>query len=158
MGIIAGIKTAAAKGSAWEHTFTAWVAKEYQLFCKAEPTLVALGDRVFPYVKSAVQIALELEGQPQLCAPAGALLEAIHAKLDTAAGLLYDFGATPTVASSIAEVQQNIGAFEGVAAIKSTAAQDALAKAVNALSALSTALVPTLASTVIPPALTVPVS
>ena len=140
MGFMSEIKAMVAKGMAWEHTVTAWCAKEYQAFRKEEPTLIALSDRVFPYIKSAIQIALQFDGQPTLSGAAGALLDAIHAKADTAAALIYDFGANPTVASAVSDVQQNLGQIESVVGLKSAAAKDAVAKAVNGADALQTAI------------------
>jgi|GEM_PF-3627106 len=124
----------------FEHTFAAWVAKGYQVFRNDEPTVVALADRVFPYVKSAVQIGLTLEGQGALSVAAGALLDTVHAKADVAAGLLYDFGPSPTVVSAVNDLQQNLGQITSVLGIKSTAAQSAVAKAVGEVSALSAAV------------------
>jgi hypothetical protein len=140
MSFLSEVKSLEAKGEAWGHTVTSWCAKEYQVFRKEEPTLVALSDRVFPYIKSAVQIALQLEGESALSAPAGALLDTIHAKADTAAALIYDFGANPTVSSAVADVQQNLGQFEAVAGIKSTSAKDAIAKAISGAAGLQTAV------------------
>ena len=140
MGFLDEVKKLEAKGMAWAHTVTEWCAKEYQAFHAEEPTLVALGDRVLPYIKSAVQIALSLEGQSQLSGPAGALLDAIHAKADTAAALIYDFGANPTTASAVADLQQNLSQVESVVGLKSTAAKGAVTKAINGAAALSTAI------------------
>lgn len=140
MGLLSEVKGLEAKGMAWTHTVTAWCAKEYQAFRKEEPTLAALGDRVFPYVKGAVQIALQLEGQAALSPEAGVLLDTIHAKADTAAALIYDFGANPTVSSAVADVQQNLSQFESVAGIKNPAAVSAIGKAVNGVAGLQTAI------------------
>ncbi len=140
MGFMDAIKALVAKGAAWEHTVTAWCAKEYQAFRKEEPTLVALSDRVFPYIKSAIQIALQLDGQTTLSAAAGTLIDTIHAKLDTAAALIFDFGANPTVATAVSDVQQHLGQIESVVGLKSTAAKDAVAKAVNGAAGLQTAI------------------
>jgi len=140
MGFMNEVKALVAKGAAWEHTVTAWCATEYQAFRKEEPTLIALSDRVFPYIKSAVQIALQLEGQAALSAPAGALLDTIHAKVDTTAALIYDFGANPTVSSAVADVQANLGQIESVAGIKNPAAVAAIGKAVSGAASLQTAI------------------
>ncbi|HUX43538.1 MAG TPA: hypothetical protein VMV57_02190 [Terracidiphilus sp.] len=146
MSFLDKVKELAATGAAWEHTFTAWAAKEFQAFRKEEPTLIAISDRTFPYVKSVIEIALGFEGQAALVGPAGVLMDSIHAKIDTAAGLIYDFGATPTVASSIATIQSDVASIASVAGIKSAAANDALNKAVSSLAGLSTAVQGALAS------------
>lgn len=140
MGLLAEIKKLEAEGAAFEHTVTSWVAKEFQAFHNAEPSLIAISDRVFPYAKSAIQIALGLAGQTVLSAEAGTLLDSIHAKIDTASALLYDFGANPTVQSAVTKIQNDIASVESVAGIKSTAAQAALAKATAGLAALLTAI------------------
>jgi hypothetical protein len=134
----------------WEHTFTAWAAKEYQAFRNEEPTIVALADRVFPYVKSAIQIAIGFES-PAVAVAAGALLDKIHAEVDTASGLLYDFGANPTVQSSLATIQNDIGSLESVAGIKSQQAKDAVAKALSSVQALAAAVAGAIAAAA-PPA------
>jgi hypothetical protein len=140
MSFLDEVKKLVAEGAVFEHTVVSWCAKEYQVFRKEEPTIIALADRAFPYVKSAVQIALTLEGQAGLSAAAGPLLDSIHAKADTAAALLYDFGPNPTVSSAITTLQGDISQFASVAGIKSPGATDALNKAVNGVAALSTAI------------------
>ena len=62
----------------FEHTFTAFIAKQYQAFRNEEPSLIALSDRVFPYAKSALQIAIGFES-PAIAAAAGPILDAVHA-------------------------------------------------------------------------------
>ncbi len=125
--------------ASYEHTFTAWCAKEWQKFWKAEPSLVALADRVFPYAKSALQIGLSFEA-PAVAAAAGPVLDKIHSGLDVAAGLLYDFGAHPTVSGVISTVQSDMSSLESVAGIKSTQAKDSIAKAMNSVAALQSAV------------------
>lgn len=132
MGLIDTLKKA-------EHTFTAWVAKTYQAFRNEEPTIVAISDRVYPYVKSAVQIAIGFES-PEVAAAAGPIIDKIHAGLDTAAGLVYDFGATPTAAGILSTVQSDLGSLESVAGIKSDGAKNAISKALSSLGALAAAI------------------
>jgi hypothetical protein len=122
--------------SNFEHTFTNWAAKEYQAFRKEEPTLIALSDRVFPYAKSALEIGLSFES-PAVALAAGPILDKIHSNFDTAAGLIYDFGANPTVASVLTTAQANLGSFEDVAGIKSPEAIAAVGKAMSSVQALS---------------------
>jgi len=122
-----------------EHNFTAWVAKEYQAFRNVEPTLVQVSDRVYPYVKSAVQIAIGFES-PAVAALAGPIIDKIHAGLDTAAGLVYDFGATPTAAGVLTTVQSDMASLETVAGIKSDGAKNAISKALSSLNALVAAV------------------
>lgn len=139
-----------------EHNFTAWVAKEYQDFRNEEPTLIKVSDRVYPYVKSAVQIAIGFES-PAVAALAGPIIDKIHAGLDTAAGLVYDFGATPDAAGVLSTVQSQIGSLETVAGIKSDGAKNAISKGLSALNGLIAAITGTIDATKAPVANPVPV-
>lgn len=134
----------------YEHSFTAWVAKEYQAFRNEEPSLVALADRVFPYAKSAIQIGLSFES-PAIATAAGPILDKIHSTFDTASGLIYDFGASPTVSSLIATAQNDLSTFESVSGIKSTQAKDAVQKALTSIQALASAVTAMIAAAA-PPA------
>lgn len=125
--------------SSWDHTFTNWVAKSYQAFHKEEPSLVALADRVFPYAKAAIQIGISFES-PAVAALAGPVLDKIHAGLDTTAGILYDFGPSPTVSNSLSILTADLGSLETVAGIKSDAAKNAISKTANSLQALNSAV------------------
>ncbi len=123
----------------YEHTFTSWVAKEFTKARNEEPTLQALADRVFPYAKSAIEIGLTLES-PAIAAAAAPVLDKIKAGMDVAGGLLYDFGAQPTVASTIATVEGDIGSLETVAGIKNQGTIDAIAKGLSSVNALAAAV------------------
>lgn len=123
----------------WEHNFTSFVAKAYTAFRKEEPTVIALGDRVFPYVKSATQIALSFEA-PEVAAAAGPIMDQIHSKLDTAASLLYDFGPNPTVAGALQTAQNDLASFEQTAGIKSDGAKNAISKALSSFQAFVAAV------------------
>lgn len=118
----------------WEHTFTAWVAKAYVTFRNEEPSLVAMGDRVYPYTKKAIQIGLSFE-DPAIAAAAGPIMDTIHAKIDTAAALLYDFGPHPDVVSALQTANADLASFESVAGIKSQAAKDAIQKGITSFAA-----------------------
>ena len=67
-------------------------------------------------------------------------MAAIKAGLDTASGLISDFGATPTVAGVLSTVQGNIASIESVAGIKSAAAQGAVSKALLSAQAFTAAI------------------
>jgi hypothetical protein len=123
----------------WEHTFTAWVAKAYVTVRNEEPSLVAMGDRVYPYVRQAVQIGLSYEA-PEVTAVALPIMDEIHAKMDTAAALLYDFGPHPDVVSALQTVQTNLSSLESTAGIKSDAAKSAILKALTSFSAFLAAV------------------
>lgn len=123
----------------FEHTFTTWVAKQYQAFRNEEPALVALGDRVYPYVKQALTIGISFES-PEIAKVAGPILDTIHAKIDTAAALLYDFGPHPTVTTALQTIQTDLATFEQTAGIKSTAAIGAIEKAVSSFNAFVAAV------------------
>lgn len=118
----------------WEHTFTSFVVKAYTAFRNEEPTVIAVADRVFPYVKNATQIALSFE-DPAIAAAAGPIMDQIHAKIDTAASLLYDFGPHPNVAGALQTAAGDLASFESVAGIKSDGAKDAINKALRSLQA-----------------------
>jgi hypothetical protein len=136
----------------FEHTFTGWVAKAYVKFRNEEPALVAMGDRVYPYVKSATQIALSFEA-PAVAAAAGPILDEIHAKIDTAAALLYDFGPHPTVVNALQTASNDLASFEQTAGIKSDGAKTAISKALSSLQAFVAAVTGAAANITPPPPL-----
>lgn len=123
----------------FEHTFVGYIAKEYQAFRKEEPTLIALSDRAYPYIKSALQIAIGFES-PAIAAAVGPLVDKIHSSFDTAVSLLYDFGANPTVASDFDTAIANLASFETAANITNTASKAAIAKALLNAQALAAAI------------------
>ena len=123
----------------FEHTFVHWVTTAYQAVEKDLPALDALADRTFPYITSALDIALSYEG-PEVVAIANPILAKIQASLDTASGLITDFGATPSAQGILTTVQNDISTIETTAGIKSAKAQDAVSKALSSAQAFTAAL------------------
>ena len=91
-----------------EKTTVAWFAKVYSKLYKAEPTVVAVADRVLPWAGMLLQSVVSLEAG----APAGALVGAgiseAQKDLDVAGAVIYDAGPTPEVSTLISSVQTNL--------------------------------------------------
>lgn len=123
-----------------EHTFAAWVENEWTKLFNAAPEIERIADTVLKYAVPAISIIVGAEAG----APAGAAVSAIGAEaqkdLIAASGLIYDFGATPTAASVISGVQNNLAGLLTAGHVTNTTSVANVTKVVNTLGALVAAL------------------
>ena len=132
-------KVALADLKGFEHTFVHWVTGAYIAVEKDLPALDKLADRTFPLHHLRLADWSCRRG-PAAAAAAGPVMNEIKAALDTASGLITDFGATPTVQGILTTVQSKIGSIEQVAGIKSATAQNAVSKALASAQAFTAAV------------------
>jgi hypothetical protein len=135
-----------------EHTFTAWVAKEYAKLYAEEPKIEAIADTVFKYAIPAVQIIVGAEAGQPAAAIVGAVATEAQADLHAASALIMDFGPTPTATSIVAGVQSNLNALLTDGHITNATSVANVTKVVNTLGALVSALPAAVAATAPAPA------
>lgn len=123
-----------------EHTFAGWADKMWHVFFVEEPKIEHVADTILKYAIPAISIIVGAEAG----APAGAMVSAIGKEaqkdLIAASGLIYDFGATPTAASVINSVQNNITGLLTAGHITNETSVANVNKVVNTLGALVAAL------------------
>ncbi len=121
-------------------SFTIWCKMEWTKVFNAAPKVEAIADTVLKYAVPAISIIVGAEaGQP-----AGALVAQIGAEaqrdLTAVSGLVYDFGATPTAASMVTGVQNNLQGLLTAGHITNTTSVTNVTKVVSTLSDLATHL------------------
>ena len=91
-----------------EHTFAAWAEKEWTAIYKEAPKVESVLAATLKYAGPALQTVVTAE----LGAPAGTVVGKVladaQAGLVAASGLVYDFGATPTVSGVLSTVTSNL--------------------------------------------------
>jgi hypothetical protein len=104
------------------------------------PAIEQVAASVLKYAGPALQTVVTAEAG----APAGALVGKIiadaQAGLTAASGLIYDFGATPSIASVVSSVENNLGALLTAGHITNPNSVATVTKVVTELGSLSTAL------------------
>lgn len=124
----------------YEHTFTAWVAKEYAKIYNATPKVEQVADATFKYVIPAVQLIAQASGNEAAAAVIGAVATEAQNSLHAASGLVYDFGPSPTAATIVSGVQDNLSQLLAAGHIKNIETQAKVTKVVNSLGALVSAI------------------
>ena len=121
-------------------SFTSWCKMEWTKVFNAAPKVEAIADTVLKYAVPAISIIVGAEaGQP-----AGALVAQIGAEaqkdLTAVSGLVYDFGATPTAASMVTGVQNNLQGLLTAGHITNVASVANVTKVVSTLNDLASHL------------------
>jgi len=124
------------------HTFGAWAEKELTLLVGKAPAIEQTAASILKYAGPALQTVVTVEAG----APAGAIVGKVvadaQAGLIAASGLIYDFGATPSVASVISSVQTNLAALLSAGHVTNSASVATVTKVTTELGSLVTALTP----------------
>lgn len=123
-----------------EHTFVGWAEKELAVLYVEAPkieTIVAAG---LKYAGPALQIVATTEAGPVAGAEVGAVLADAQAGLIAASGLVYDFGATPTVGSVINSVATNLKPLLAASKISNPKNVAIVTSVVDNLDSLTTAI------------------
>ena len=122
------------------HTFGAWAEKEIQLIEGKAPAIEAVAASVLKYAGPALQTIVSVEAGAPAGAAVGAVVADAQAGLTAASGLLYDFGASPTVGSVVASVQTNLSALLSASKVSNPNSVATVTKVVSELGSLATAL------------------
>lgn len=122
------------------HTFGAWAEKELALLVGKAPAIEQTVASILKYAGPALQTVVTVEAG----APAGAIVGKVigdaQAGLIAASGLIYDFGANPSVASVIGSVQTNLSALLSAGHVTNPNSVATVTKITTELGSLVTAL------------------
>lgn len=125
-----------------EHTFAAWAETELAKLFSEAPKLEQIAGTVLTYAGPALQTIVTAD----LGAPAGAIvgkvIQQAQSDLTAAGGLIYDFGASPSVASILNAVKANLGALLTAGHVTNTASVATVTKVTGELSTLVAAMTP----------------
>lgn len=122
------------------HTFGAWAEKELAALVGKAPAIEQVAASVLKYAGPALQTVVTAEAGGPAGALVGKIVADAQAGLTAASGLIYDFGASPTIASVVSSVQSNLGALLSAGHITNSTSVATVTKVVTELGSLSTAL------------------
>jgi hypothetical protein len=125
------------------HTFGAWAEKELAALVGKAPAIEQVAASVLKYAGPALQTVVTAEAGAPAGAIVGKAVADAQAGLTAASGLIYDFGATPTVASVVSSVQQNLSALLTAGHITNSNSVATVTKVTTELGSLATALTST---------------
>jgi len=135
MSIFSSIASAA-------HTFAAWAEKELQALTAKAPAIEQVAASVLKYAGPALQTVVAAEAGAPAGAIVGKVISDAQAGLTAASGLIYDFGATPSVGSVVASVQSNLASLLSAGHVTNANSVSTVTKVVNELAALASAFAP----------------
>jgi hypothetical protein len=123
-----------------EHTFAGWAEKELAKLFKEAPKIAQVADAVLTYVGPALQTVVTLEAGAPAGAIVGQVVREAHSDLVAASGVIYDFGATPSVGSIINGVKDNLASLLAAGHVSNPASVANVNQVINELDILVTAL------------------
>jgi len=135
MSIFSSIASAA-------HTFAAWAEKELTALSGKAPAIEQVTASVLKYAGPALQTVVTAEAGAPAGAIVGKVIADAQAGLTAASGLVYDFGATPSVGSVVASVQTNLASLLSAGHVTNANSVATVTKVVNELGALTAAVTP----------------
>ena len=134
MSIFSNIASAA-------HTFAAWAEKEWTTIYKEAPKIESVLAATLKYAGPALQTVVSAEiGNPAV-AIVGKVLADAQAGLVAASGLVYDFGATPTVSGVLSTVTSNLSGLLAAGHITNATSAATVTRVVNEINTVA-AVVP----------------
>lgn len=101
-----------------EHSFASFFVKAYQAVAKAEPEIQHVADAVLKYSGAALSDVVAIEGSSPEAALAAKVIGTAQSDLTVAGSLIYDFGASPSAATILGGVQQNLSGLITAAGVK----------------------------------------
>lgn len=125
-----------------EHTFAAWAEKELAKLWTEAPKIEQVASSILTYAGPALQTIVTVEAGSAAGAIVGKVVAQAQADLTAAAGLVYDFGATPSVASVLTAVKNNLDALLSAGHVTNANSVNTVTKVTGEISALITAIVP----------------
>lgn len=134
-----------------EHTFAAWAEKELIKLVAVTPKVEAVAAAVLKYAGPALQIVVTAEAGSAAGTLVASVITEAQTDLIAASSLIYDFGATPSVASIIDSVVKNLAALLVAGHISNSTSVANVTKVLSSLSAV-VAVLPTVTATPAPTA------
>lgn len=150
MNIGSVIQTAWSKVEGVEHTVVGWLVKEYAAFYKHEPAIDSIVDSTVQYVEIGLPIVLDVTGGAALEPAIEGVLNEVVSDLKVVSATIYDFGPSPTAASILSGVQENLASLETAGHVKDPAKLAKLKLIINAVGALATVIAKAIAAAAAP--------
>ncbi len=122
------------------HTFGAWAEKELAALVGKAPAVEQVIASVLKYAGPALQTVVTAEAGAPAGALVGKVLADAQAGLTAASGLIYDFGASPSLASVVSSVESNLSALLSAGHVTNSNSVATVTKVVTELGSLVTAL------------------
>lgn len=122
------------------HTFGAWAEKELAALVGKAPAIEAVAASILKYAGPALQTVVTVEAGGPAGVLVGKVIADAQAGLTAASGLIYDFGASPSIASVVASVQNNLGSLLSAGHISNANSVATVTKVVAELGSLASAL------------------
>ena len=123
-----------------EHSFAGWAEKELAKLFKDTPRIEHVADAILTYVGPALQTIVTLEAGAPAGALVGKVIREAQSDLTAASGVIYDFGASPSVGSIINSVKENLAALTAAGHITNPSSVANVNQVVSELEVLVTAL------------------
>ena len=124
-----------------EHTFAGWAEKEWTAVYKEAPTVEQVIAAVLKYAGPALQVVVSAELGNPAGEAVGKILGDTQAGLIAASGLVYDFGATPTVGGILSTVTSNLSSLLAAGHITNATSIATVTRIVNEINTVA-AVVP----------------
>lgn len=124
-----------------EHTFAAWAEKEWAIVYKEAPKVESVLAATLKYAGPALQTVVTAEAGGPAGAIVGKVLADAQAGLVAASGLVYDFGATPTVGGVLSAVTSNLSGLLAAGHITNATSVATVTRVVNEINTVA-AVVP----------------
>ena len=131
-----------AKADALAHTFAAWAEKELANLHNDAPVLEQTAAAILKYAGPALQTIVTAEAGGPAGALVGKVVADAQAGITAASGFIYDYGATPTAASSTGSVVTNLQGLLTAGHIVNPASVATVTSVVTDLNALTDAMAP----------------
>ena len=122
------------------HTFGAWAEKELAALVGKAPAVEQVIASVLKYAGPALQTVVTAEAGAPTGALVGKVIADAQAGLTAASGLIYDFGASPSLASVVSSVESNLSALLSAGHVTNSNSVATVTKVVTELGSLATAL------------------
>ena len=123
-----------------EHTFASWAEKELSKLYGQAPKIEQVASSILTYVGPALQTVVTLEAGAPAGSAVGKVVQEAQSALTAASGLVYDFGANPTIGSIIASVKTNLSALLTAGHVTNPTSIAGLNQVIGELGTLATAM------------------
>lgn len=123
-----------------EHTFASWAEKELNKLYGQVPKIEQVAGTILTYAGPALQTVATLEAGAPAGTVVGKVVQRAQSDLTAASGLVYDFGANPTIGSIIAGVKTNLSALLTAGHVTNPTSIAGVNQVIGELGALATAM------------------
>lgn len=144
MSLLSAIKNA-------EHSFAAFAEKAWERIYAATPKIEQIVATVLKYVGPALQMVVTAEAGAPAGAIVGSVIGEVQTDLVAASSLIYDFGATPSLASIFTAVNANLSGLLTAGHIKGSVSVAIINRVIQEIEVLAAAIGSAVTKSVAPP-------